>query len=403
MYDNIKVSNGNLLFNSAKYLTVFFYFVYSVLPSIYVLISIELKEPVFFWLHLETPVQRNIAICQIVGFFVLLLTLPKYPMNMLGGDAGIRVPHILVKSIALILFVYTLPSFFEMLIRSRNIAGRIDLFALSAVVADRYKLKVVFLLLSIFVCHLIFTRSKLIYLLLMMPIVSIEFISMGRVWPFAFFSIFLIGYLHVKNKFFSKKGIFISCLFFGLYSMLRLLGQGAGLDFLDSSIFLFGESFNTQQSIEIALSAPNKLTFFDGLINVLSEFLPFGIKYLIIDPETSAVNIIDNSKEALYGFTEMGFGSSWVSQFVLYFGNNFFFAFYPFVLSLSLRLYLFLYKKSSMISFFYLYFYISGLFMFFRYGLNLSITYPLLNCFYSVIIFLLLKSFYEISPKINNN
>ena len=203
MYDNIKVSNGNLLFNSAKYLTVFFYFVYSVLPSIYVLISIELKEPVFFWLHLETPVQRNIAICQIVGFFVLLLTLPKYPMNMLGGDAGIRVPHILVKSIALILFVYTLPSFFEMLIRSRNIAGRIDLFALSAVVADRYKLKVVFLLLSIFVCYLIFTRSKLIYLLLMMPIVSIEFISMGRVWPFAFFSIFLIVYLHVNNKFFS--------------------------------------------------------------------------------------------------------------------------------------------------------------------------------------------------------
>lgn len=181
--------------------------------------------------------------------------------------------------------------------------------------------------------------------------------------------------------------------------MLRLLGQGADLNFLDSTIFLFGESFNTQQSIEIALSASNKLTVFEGIANVLAEFLPFGIKYLIIDPDTTAVNIIDNSKEALYGFTDMGFGSSWVSQFILYFGNNIFFAFYPLMLSLSMRLYLALYRKSGMFSFFYLYFYISGLFMFFRYGLNLSITYPLINCFYCLLIFLILKAFFEISSK----
>ena len=395
----IKFSNATLLFNSAKYLTIFFYFVYSVLPSIYVLISIKLEEPVFFWLHLETTVQTNLAIYQILGFFVLLTTLPKCPKNIIEGNLNIQVPIIIIKTITILLFIVTLPAFFEMLIKSRSVAGRVDLFALSAVIADRYKLKIVFLMLSIFVTYLVFIKKKLIYLLYMVPIVSIEFISMGRVWPFAFFSVFLIGYLHVKNKFFSRKGLVFCCVFFGLYSMLRLLGQGADLNFLDSTIFLFGESFNTQQSIEIALSASNKLTVFEGIANVLAEFLPFGIKYLIIDPDTTAVNIIDNSKEALYGFTDMGFGSSWVSQFILYFGNNIFFAFYPLMLSLSMRLYLALYRKSGMFSFFYLYFYISGLFMFFRYGLNLSITYPLINCFYCLLIFLILKAFFEISSK----
>ena len=401
--DNKKISNGALLFNTAKYLTVFFYFVYSILPSIYALISIQLKEPVFFWMHLETAMQSKIAIFEVIGFFVLLLTLPNYPTNMVGGNISVQIPPPILKLAIFILFIYTIPPFFEMLIRSKNVVGRVDLFVLSTVIIDQYKLKVIFILLSILICYLIFIRRKLIYLLMMVPIVSIEFISMGRVWPFAFFSIFLIGYLHVKNKFFSRKGLLICCLFFGFYSMLRLLGQGAGLNFLDSSVFLFGESFNTQQSIEIALSAANKLTFFDGLKNVFSEFLPFGIKYLVINPETIAVNIIDNSKESLYGFTAMGFGSSWVSQFILYFGNNFLVVFYPLLLSLSLRLYLFLYKKSGMISFFYLYFYISGLFMFFRYGLNLSITYPLLNCFYAVILLLILKSFYTILPKVNTS
>ena len=395
--------NGKIFYKLAFNLTLIFYFIYSVIPSLYALISIWLDVPVFFWMNLETEIQIKLASYQIIGFFILYIFLPKNIQYISPGKLGIKTSIKGIRIISFILFAYTIFPFLEMLFKSAKVSGRVDLFDLSAYISDKYQLKIVFLLLSIFVVFFVFQTKKFKYILFLLPIVSIEFISMGRVWPFAFITILLLSYIHIKQNFIPKKYLYLGLILFSIYSMLRLFTQNGQLDLIGSSIFLLGESFNTQQSIELALHSNSNPSFYKGLLNFISEFLPFGLKRLAIAPEDTATNIIDAAKTDLYGIhVVMGFGSSWVAQFIILFKNNIFLVFYPIILSLSLRLYLFIFKKSEFIAFVYIFFYISNLFMFFRYGFNLSISYPLVNTFYSILVLLFVdfgySRFLEIRP-----
>jgi hypothetical protein len=239
------------------------------------------------------------------------------------------------------------------------------------------------------------------YLLLLIPCVLIEIISLGRVWPFALITLYFISYIHINNRFIPYKTIMILVLIFSFYSMIRLISLGGELDILGNIIFLFGESFNTQQTIELALHSQNNLDSFQKFTNIISDFIPFGLRNFLIDSDHNVTSIIDAAKTSLYGsHVTMGFGSSWVSQYILFVGNNFFIILYPLFLSYSLKLYLRLTKYSKLFSTIYLFYFISGLFMFFRYGLPLSLTYPLFNTFYAILILLLLKALFSTNKKI---
>jgi hypothetical protein len=350
-----------------------------------------LKEPLFFWLNLPEKTIVEISVYQIIGFFLLLITLPNSKYLNQKSNFTVSVPSIYINVFLWLLFFITLPGFIEMILLAPKYSGRIELFKLSVLISEKYFLKYVFVLLSTLVTYKVYLSRNLINVLFLLPIVLIEVLAMGRVWPFAFITILLIGYLYVKGKMVPKKYVIYSISIFAFYSMLRLIGGEGELSFLDSFVFLFGESFNTQVSIEIALFSNTNLPEYTGLINFFAEFLPFGIKYLFIIPNSNVVDIIDNSKEFLYGYTEVGFGSSWVSQYFLYYGYNVYLIFFPILISISIHIYKHIDSHSKLLGFFYLYFFISGLFMFFRYGLNLSISYPLINVFYVFLLFLLLK------------
>ena len=384
---------NKIYYNIAKYFIVFFYIVYSVIPSVFALFCVFNNVQVFFWLTLSKNDQISIAIFQIVGFFTLLISLPRYKKYIQIKKYEIFIPNLLIQFLAFLFFLITIPAFTEMLIKSRGTAGREVLFDLSTQISSKYFLKIVFLILSILVLYLIYITKNLKYLFLLLPCVFIEILSLGRVWPFAFITLYLISYVYVKNKFISLRTFVISIIIFSLYSMVRLISLGAELDFLGNLIFLFGESFNTQQTIELAVYSQNSIDIFQKFANVISDFIPFGLRNLFIDSEHNVTGILDSAKTSLYGaHVTMGFGSSWVSQYILIFGNNFFLILYPFFLSFSLRLYLRLTRYSNLFSIIYLFYLISGLFMFFRYGLPLSLTYPLFNTCYAIIILLFLKS-----------
>lgn len=397
------MNNTNYLYYKfAKYFLLFFYFVYSVIPSLFALFCIFNDIQVFFWLTLSKEVQISLSILQILGFFTLLISLPKYKKLNKIKNYEIKISKNYILCITLLFFIITIPAFIEMLIRSRMLQGRESLFELSTTISTKYFLKFVFLILSLLVLYLIYITKSRKYLFLLIPCVFIEILSLGRVWPFAFITLYLITFIYINKSFISKKSIIISTILFSFYSMIRLISLGGELDLLGNLVFLFGESFNTQQTIELAIHSQNSLDIFQRFANIIADFTPFGLRSFLIDPEHNVTGIIDSAKSSLYGsHVTMGFGSSWVSQYILFFGNNIFIIFYPLFLSFSLRLYLKLTKYSQLFSIIYLFYFISGLFMFFRYGLPLSLSYPLFNTFYAILILLVLKFIFGIN-QINN-
>ena len=384
---------GHIYYKFAKYFIVFFYFIYSVLPSFFAIYCIINNIQVFYWLNMNVGDQIYISILQILGFGILLYTLPKYKKCNKIKNFSISIPKTIVIIFAYLFFLITIPAFIEMLIKSRSVQGRELLFELSTQISSKYFLKIVFLILSLLVLYLVYISKSMKYLFLLLPCVFIEIISLGRVWPFILITLSLISYIHINEKFISKKAFIFFGLIFGLYSMIRLISLGGQLDILGNIIFLFGESFNTQQTIELAIYSQNSLDTVHKLANIISDYIPFGLRYLLVDSENNITGIIDSAKTSLYGsHVTMGFGSSWVSQYILFFGNNIFIVLYPLFLSFSLKLYLILTKYSKLFSIIYLFYFISGLFMFFRYGLPLSLTYPLFNTFYAILILLSLKA-----------
>jgi hypothetical protein len=395
---------GKIYYKFTKYFVIFFYFIYSVVPSIFAIFCVINDIQVFYWLNLNKEDQIYISILQILGFGTLLLTLPKYKKSQIISNLRISIPKIIMIYLAYFFFLITIPAFVEMLIKSRSIQGRELLFDLSTQISSKYFLKIVFLILSLLVMYLVYTTKSMKYLFLLFPCVFIEFISLGRVWPFALVTLFLISYIHINEKFISSKAIIIFILLFALYSMIRLISLGGELDILGNIIFLFGESFNTQQTIELAIHSQSSLDTVHKFANIISDFIPFGLRNLIVDSEHNITGIIDSAKTSLYGaHVTMGFGSSWVSQYILFFGNNIFVILYPLFLSLSLKLYLRISKFSKLFSIIYLFYFISGLFMFFRYGLPLSLTYPLFNTCYAILLLLILKAIFGNNQKLNQN
>ncbi len=387
----------------ARYFILFFYFVYSVLPAIFSLICIYNGIQVFYWINLSPSDQFSISIFQIIGFLVLIFSLPRYKVFKPGVNYYITIPKRVVLVLAYTFFIITLPAFFEMLLRSRSVQGRELLFDLSSLISNKYQLKFIFLILSLLVLYLVHLTRSMKFLLLLVPCVLIEIISLGRVWPFALITLSLIAYIFINKRFIPFKSLLFYILIFALYSMIRLISLGGELDLLGNFIFLFGESFNTQQTIELAFDAKNNLDFYNKFANIISDYLPFGLRNIFVDSEHNVTSIIDSAKSSLYGsHVTMGFGSSWVSQYILFFGNNFMIIFYPLFLSLSLKIYLKISKSSELFSMIYLYFFISGLFMFFRYGLPLSLTYPLFNTIYGVLFFLLIKGAFSFKSKLGS-
>jgi hypothetical protein len=393
-----------IYYKFAKYFVIFFYFIYSVVPSIFAIFCIINDIQVFYWLNLNKEDQIYISILQILGFCTLLLTLPKYKKNQIISNLRISIPKIIMIFLAYFFFLITIPAFVEMLIKSRSIQGRELLFDLSTQISSKYFLKIVFLILTLLVMYLVYITKSMKYLFLLFPCVFIEVISLGRVWPFSLITLFLISYVHVNKKFISSKAIIFCILLFALYSMIRLLSLGGELDILGNIIFLFGESFNTQQTIELAIYSQTQLDTAHKFANIISDFIPFGLRNLIVDSDNNITGIIDSAKTSLYGsHLTMGFGSSWVSQYILFFGNNIFVILYPLFLTLSLKLYLRITKFSNLFGIIYLFYFISGLFMFFRYGLPLSLTYPLFNTGYAILILLILKAIFGRYEKSKQN
>lgn len=386
----------------AKYFILLFYFIYSVLPSIFSLVCIYNGIEVFYWLNLNRQDQISISIFQIVGFIVLLISLPKFKALKPKISYVVRIPKSIVLILAYGLFLITIPAFLEMLIRSQSIQGRELLFDLSSAISNKYFLKVVFLVLSLLILYLVYITKSLKFLFLLVPCVSIEIISLGRVWPFAFITLLIISYIYKNERFIPVKSFLLYIIIFGLYSMIRLVSLGGELDLLGNFIFLFGESFNTQQTIELAFDAQNTLDIYHKFLNIISDYIPFGLRNFLVDSDHNVTAIIDSAKTSLYGsHVTMGFGSSWVSQYILFFGNNILIIFYPLFLSLSLKLYLKISNYSQLFSMIYLYFFIGGLFMFFRYGLPLSLTYPLFNTVYAILMFLIIKGLFSFKNKPN--
>lgn len=395
---------GQVYYKFAKYFVIFFYFIYSVVPSIFALFCIINDIQVFYWLNLNKEDQIYISILQILGFGTLLLTIPKYKKSQIISNLRISIPRIIMIFLSYFFFLITIPAFIEMLIKSRSIQGRELLFDLSTQISSKYFLKIVFLILTQLVMYLVYITKSMKYLFLLFPCVLIEFISLGRVWPFALITLFLISFIHINEKFISSKAIIFFILIFALYSMIRLISLGGELDILGNIIFLFGESFNTQQTIELAIHSQNSLDTAHKFANIISDFIPFGLRNLIVDSNHNITGIIDSAKTSLYGsHITMGFGSSWVSQYILFYGNNIFIIVYPLFLSLSLKLYLRITKFSKLFSIIYLFYFISGLFMFFRYGLPLSLTYPLFNTCYAILMLLILNGIFGNNQKINQN
>lgn len=379
-YKGASSPTPRLLYILAAASTVFFYFAYSVVPAIYAIVSIYQELPVYFWLKLSDEKQFELAITQLVGFFILLITLPRNA-RIPQVISGPRPPYSKTATFLLIVIcIYTVPAALEMLYRSMAVQGRNDLFLLSTEIIGKYKLQPCFLVMTALVLYQFLATKKLKYIFYIIPLTSIEIVALGRALPFAAISLFSIMYVTSKESFPNPKKLFFVFSIFIIFSLSRMTGEEGQLDLLQTAIYVFGEAFNTQRTIEIAILSESNVSTSRAILNVLAEFIPFGVKSLLIDSASLPMTLIDGAKEAVYG-TEiaMGFGSSWVSQYIIYFGDNFMIAAYPVILSISLRIFLYIQKNSFTFGCIYLYFYLSGLFVFMRYGLTLALSYPATN------------------------
>lgn len=369
-----------LAYRLSIFLTVLFYIIYSLLPTIFSISSIYFDEGVYFFPSLVNEDILKIASVQVLGFIVLIYSLPSYSLKVNPGFVIINVNKNIVNFFAFVLMLYTIPALVQMYFESSSVFGRVDLFGLFSDISSVYKLNYIFLLLSALTIYLIFISNNYYALIYLLPLVLMEILAMGRVWPYSYFILFLFAFINKFNKLLSAKQIIVICIAFLSYSLIRIEVATDSFDLVGILIFMFGEAYNTQQTIDIVLSTATRSSALLTATNLISDFIPFGLKYFIQDTNNTVVNLIDMSKNELYGSTNsMGYGSSWLAQFIIYFGLSWSACFYPFLLSLSIRLFLKIVNYSELFGVIYLYFYISGLFLFFRYGFSLALSYPLTN------------------------
>ncbi len=375
-----KVELTNTLFKTAFILTIVLYFIYSVLPSVFALISIINDSPVYFWSKLSEDTQAELSAIQIFGFFLVLATAPKRSRIFSAKTFEFKLSVAPIRFILSLCTLYASVIALYLLITAQGISDRNSLFTVAAGLSSSFALSYVYLISSIFVLLITIQKRTLVFLGHLIPYVIFDLISMGRVWIFSAIVLTLISYIIVKIRAPSKKSIFVIALLFGLLSVMRLGRDIFNIDIFSLMIYAFGEAFNTSQSIEIAYLSNTSVDLLNSVGVVAAEFMPAGIKSLAIDPDFLAINIIDSSKNAVYGGDiEMGFGSSWLAQAGLYFQFGWHLIFMPLLLSGSLYIARVVMKNSFFYGVIYLFFYMSGLFIFFRYGLNLSLSYPISN------------------------
>lgn len=382
------------LIKSAKVIAVMFYFIYSVIPSLFALICIRFDVPVYFWMLLPEDVQVQLASIQIVGFFVLLATLPRINKEIHSKKMSVQCNENIIAPILALFSAYAILPLILLVINSQGVSERNQLFAISAGLSSLYKLNFIFLFSTILILYKSYYSKNIRVALYLIPFVLFDAVSLGRVWIFT--SLILLLFLYVlcyeKAPNFKKIGYMVG-IFIAL-SLARLGREILNVDFGGILIYMLGEAFNTSQSIEIAYISGQTLGFPTNFGMIASEFIPFGLKGLVINPDNLSINIIDNAKSDVYGADiEMGFGSSWFSQAIINFGVSWLLIFLPLFLSISLHLAVRIFRASEMLGLYYLFFYASGMFIFMRYGLNLALSYPATNLL-NTLMFLLFLSFF---------
>jgi hypothetical protein len=383
----MKVREYLIFFDFARYLTVFLFFNYSIVPSLATLALISSGVEIFYFPNTSLDDAVFLSLSQVVGFtFFIILSNSKikqgakkhFNIKLLESKNQFKI----IKLVLQVCCFFGSLAFLKFLSAYQNGMSRVDLFELFTEVAATFKLNYIYSLHILLSSYYIIKTKGSYPLLLSTPYLCIEILSQGRIWSFSFLILFVFYYILKNNRSPNKKfyiGIFVILIFM---TLVRYYGnEGASIlqNPLGFMIFIFGEAFNTQQTIDFVLNSNEKLEPWSNFLNMLCDFIPLGLKSLFLNEEFATAAIIDRAKNEIFPGSPLGYGSSWVSQLIVVYGNKYLIAIYPILLVVTLEISKKLYCFNNSIGALYLFLYCSNLISIFRYGFHLSITFPLTN------------------------
>ena len=169
-------------------------------------------------------------------------------------------------------------------------------------------------------------KKRIIYLLLLTPLIYLELICSSRYYIFIFIvDIFIYNFYVLKINLNIKK-VFIPILILFLIGFIREPPSNVPFNLLDFYSRTFGEFLNTWSTLPLVVQ---NNYHFDGslILTFLSFLIPQPFSGIIFGEKKSYTTFLSNLHEL-----QIGLGSSIITEGYIY--GNFFFFLYPFLIIL---------------------------------------------------------------------